>query len=85
VPAAWRQALKKAKNGEIAFLDHCWRGERILKVLCADRGRLLAWGRQFGLDERHLHQARLPHFDFRGEHRRRLLRWLQGDAEAAGP
>lgn len=82
MPREWREALERARRGEIAFLDHAWKGQRILKVICANRDRLLEWGRQFGLSERHLHDARVPHFDLRGVYRERFLNWLEDDRAA---
>ena len=91
MPRAWRDALEAARRGEIAVLSHPWgravpdgsRAARIVKVLCADEQRLLAWGRARGVDPRRLdHRGSLPHFDFWGDEARRV--GLGGQLEAGG-
>ena len=77
MPRAWREALERAREGKIAFLDHAWKGERVLKVLCANRERLVQWGRRMGLKESYIHDSRLPHFDLRGQKRTELLQQLR--------
>jgi ribosomal protein S18 acetylase RimI-like enzyme len=77
---AWRDALARARAGELAFLDHPWPGGggrprgQILKLLCADEGRLLAWGARHGVPAGALdRRGGLPHFDFLGADRLALV------------
>ncbi len=79
MPRDWRVAMEKAKRGQIAFLDHPWKGRRVLKVLCADRDKLVVWGREHGLNEKYIHDARIPHFDLRGPYRLKFLKLLHLD------
>ncbi len=72
---AWRDALARARRGELAFLDHPWPGGgRILKLLCADEGRLLGWAQARGIPGDAIdHRGGIPHIDFRGPRRDVLL------------
>jgi ribosomal protein S18 acetylase RimI-like enzyme len=80
--AAWRDALGRARRGELAFLDHPWPGTtrdgrrpgRILKLLCADEERLRRWAAARGLPAEVHRAGGLPHLDFLGERRAALLR-----------
>ncbi len=69
-------ALALAREGEIAYIEHRYHGRQILKVICSDREKLLAWGREHGIPERWLHVSRsgLPHFDLWGSVARKVKR-----------
>lgn len=74
---AWK---RQAEAGEIAFLTHYWLDDRfpdcttVTKVACADRKKLVKWGRQYGLKEEWIHQREsFPHFDLLGEKQRFIL------------
>lgn len=76
---AWKAAVSA---GEIAFLTHWWQDDRfegissITKVGCSDRAKLVAWGLQYGLQERYidLKHEKFPHFDLFGDTQRYVLR-----------
>ena len=77
---AWRDALTRARAGELAFLDHPWPGTsdrprgRILKLLCADEARLAAWSAAHGVPAEALdHRGGIPHIDFLGARRDALI------------
>ncbi len=86
---AWRDALARARRGELAFLDHPWPGGgRILKLLCADEPRLLAWAAARGIPADAIdHRGGIPHLDFRGPRRDALLAegWPTARVRAAQP
>jgi len=65
--------MERARQGKIAFIDHAWKGRRVLKVLCSDREHLAEWGRKHGLNEKRIHVSRLPHFDLTGQLRLKFL------------
>lgn len=60
--------LALAREGEISFLEHRHKGRLVLKVMCADRGKLLEWAKEHGIPEKWLHVSRkgIPHFDLWG-------------------
>lgn len=72
--------LAKARIGEIVFLEHRYRGRMILKVICADKEKLIAWGQKYRITEQWLHISRsgLPHFDLWGSTAakfKKIARW----------
>ncbi|WP_407269828.1 hypothetical protein [Radiobacillus sp. PE A8.2] len=74
---AWKA---KVKHGEIAFLTHYWLDQRfpgcdtVTKVGCSDLDKLIAWGKQYQLDKRWIHDdPKYPHFDLFGERQRAIL------------
>lgn len=80
-----REELKRwksnVKNGNIAFITHFWIDERfpdaktVTKVGCADRDKLIEWGKQYGLKPEWIHQdPDYPHFDLLGERQRSILK-----------
>lgn len=75
---AWKKAVSK---GEIAFLTHYWIDERfpgcntVTKVGCSDIGKLIEWGKQYGLKAEWIdHRGQYPHYDLFGIHQERILK-----------
>lgn len=69
-----RKALVAARQGEIVVLVHPWNrevpggmAETVVKVLCGDRRKLVAFGQKYGLPEHWIHNAKVPHFDLWGK------------------
>ncbi|WP_242822486.1 dihydropteroate synthase [Thermaerobacter marianensis] len=71
----WRRALERARRGQLAVLRQPWHrpvpggtvAPYLVKVLCADEGRLAAWGTRYGLPARGIcHHGRIPHYDLWG-------------------
>lgn len=74
----WKQNVK---NGKIDFLTHYWLDDRfpgcttVTKVGCSDLNKLAAWGREYGLDEKWIHQdEKYPHFDLFGDRQLKILK-----------
>lgn len=73
---------KRVSQGEIAFLTHWWQDKRFpgvksfTKVGCADREKLIEWGRQYGLQPEwmDLKHEDFPHFDLFGDNQYHILR-----------
>lgn len=63
-----KQALAKARAGEIVYMKHRYRGRMIIKVISADIEKLIKWGQKHGIPKQWLHISRsgLPHFDLWG-------------------
>ncbi|WP_242823385.1 dihydropteroate synthase [Thermaerobacter subterraneus] len=71
----WRRALARARRGELAVLRQPWHrpvpggtvAPYLVKVLCADEGRLAAWGTRYGLPARGIcRHGSIPHYDLWG-------------------
>jgi hypothetical protein len=67
-------------NGEIAFITHYWLDPRfpelntVTKAGCSDVGKLMQWGKRYGLKKEWIHQRdQYPHFDLLGERQRMIL------------
>ncbi|MDX8047052.1 hypothetical protein SH601_13750 [Gracilibacillus sp. S3-1-1] len=84
---AWKTSVR---NGEISFLTHYWLDDRfpgcttVTKVGCADYEKLIAWGKQYGLQKEWIHNdPKFPHFDLFGETQKDILtkeeQWEQID------
>ncbi|WP_339227866.1 hypothetical protein NSQ77_20125 [Oceanobacillus sp. FSL K6-2867] len=84
---AWKENVT---NGNIDFLTHYWIDERfpgcntVTKVGCNDLDKLIAWGKNYGLQKDWIHQDDIyPHFDLFGERQREILQrenqWEQID------
>ncbi len=72
---AFQNLLDRARAGEIVILEHKWndsvpvgQAKKIVKVICADKDKLIEWGRKHGIPESWLHISRsgIPHFDLWG-------------------
>ncbi|MCM3616117.1 hypothetical protein M3936_00850 [Sutcliffiella horikoshii] len=73
----WKE---KVENGEIAFITHYWVHPRykgittVTKAGCCDVGKLIEWGRKYGLKEQLIHKRdHFPHFDLIGDVQREIL------------
>jgi len=72
----WKQAVSR---GEIAFLTHYWYDERfpechtVTKVGSNSLPTLIAWGNQYGLLPKWIHQGTYPHFDLLGSRQYDIL------------
>lgn len=44
-----KQALAKARAGEIVYMKHRYRGRMIIKVISADIEKLIKWGQKHGI------------------------------------
>lgn len=69
-----KKALAAARQGEIVIVVHPWNrevpggtAETIVKVLCGDRRKLVAFGQKHSLPERWIHDTSIPHFDLWGK------------------
>ncbi|MEW6573151.1 MAG: hypothetical protein AB1374_05910 [Bacillota bacterium] len=80
------ELVKRARAGKIAIIEMPFavktRGRRcrpFVKVMCADREKLLQWGRARGIPAGWLHVSRsgLPHFDLWGRQAESVLRELE--------
>lgn len=74
---AWKQDVQ---NGKIAFLTHYWIDERfpgcntVTKVGCNDVHKLIAWGKQHGLQPEWIdYKESYPHFDLFGKYEKEIL------------
>lgn len=68
-----KKALAAARQGEIVIVVHPWNREvpggmakTVVKVLCGDRRKLVAFGQKYGLPEHWIHNTKVPHFDLWG-------------------
>lgn len=71
---------RNVAHGKIAFLTHYWIDDRfpgcntVTKVGCNDIGKLIAWGKQYGLQEIWIHyDQKHPHFDLFGDRQKEIL------------
>ncbi|GAB2548614.1 hypothetical protein [Gracilibacillus alcaliphilus] len=76
--AQWKRDVNQ---GEIAFLTHYWLDDRfpncktVTKVGCSNYDKLVAWGKNYGLQEEWIHlDPRFPHFDLFGDTQKEILR-----------
>ncbi|WP_096188963.1 hypothetical protein [Evansella halocellulosilytica] len=74
---AWKQ---KAKMGQISMITHYWYDPRfpqyktVTKVACANRKKLMDWGKKYGLKPEWIHERNeYPHFDLIGENEQHIL------------
>lgn len=74
------QWKRKVTHGEIAFLTHYWHDIRfpnyytVTKVGCLYIPKLIAWGEQYGLESKWIHNGTHPHFDLLGEKQVEILK-----------
>lgn len=75
-----RKALVAARQGEIVVLVHPWNREvpcgmakTVVKVLCGDRRKLIAFGQAMFLPEHWIHDTKIPHFDLWGKKAENLV------------
>ncbi len=68
--ATWKEKVQK---GELAFLTHYWihpkfpENKTVTKAGCSDIGKLVRWGKQYGLKEEWIdRRPEYPHFDLIG-------------------
>ena len=73
----WKE---KAKQGHVSFLTHFWYDTRfpqyktVTKAACMNRETLIAWGKQYGLKEKWIHERdEFPHFDLIGDIEKEIL------------
>ncbi|MEW9110556.1 hypothetical protein ACQCT6_20605 [Cytobacillus gottheilii] len=76
-----QQWKEKINQGEIAFLTHYWIDDRfpgcttVTKVGCGDLDKLIAWGKEHGLQAEWIHNRKdgYPHFDLLGNKQKEIL------------
>jgi hypothetical protein len=74
------QWKEKVSRGEISFLTHYWFDPRfpeyntVTKVGCSDIGKLVRWGKTYGLKSEWIHyRSEYPHYDLLGEKQKEIL------------
>lgn len=81
-----RSLLNRIRAGEIIILKCPWNrpvpggwAKLIVKVMCSDQEKLLAWGRERGIPEEWLHVSRtgIAHFDLWGHLATKVVMELQ--------
>lgn len=86
-----RKALAAARQGEIVVLIHPWSrevpggtAETVVKVLCGDCRKLVAFGQKHSLPEHWIHDTKVPHFDLWGKKAKKLVAQLTRAAQEGG-
>ncbi len=76
IPMARNTAIERARRGDIVYLVHYYKGKKILKIMCADRHKLINWAIQHSIPKSWLHISRsgLPHFDLWGSNFTKIIK-----------
>src|SRR5699024_7679837 len=73
------QWKRRVNNGEIAFLTHYWEDPRfptaktVTKEGCSNLQRLIAWGKQYGLQAAWIHHTKYTHFNMFEDRQKEIL------------
>ncbi|RJX20619.1 MAG: hypothetical protein C4570_03695 [Ammonifex sp.] len=81
-----KKALAAAMQGEIVVLTHPWNrkvpggtAETVVKVMCGDRRKLVAFGQKYSLPGHWIHDAKVPHFDLWGKKAEAVISQVVGE------